>query len=67
MKCLICGVKKLSNPMFIVFTVSKLLVGVGIGVLFATDLVPYAWWFLGTGIVLSIICAVLAYKKVDEK
>ena len=63
MKSLIGGVKKLSNTMFVVFTASKLLVGIGIGVLFAKSLALYGWWFLIVGIVLSIICAVLAYKK----
>ncbi|MDD5644096.1 MAG: hypothetical protein PHO00_01445 [bacterium] len=60
---LIGGVKKLSSPMFIIFVVSKILVGVGLGILLVKYLVPYGWWFLVTGIVLSLICLILAIKK----
>lgn len=60
---LIAGVKKLSSPMFGVFVFSKVLVGIGIGVLLIKYLAPYGWWFLVTGVVLSLLCAVLALKN----
>ena len=60
---LIDGIKKLSSGMFFIFTFSKLLVGIGLGVLLVTYLAPYGWWFLIVGVVLSIICVVLATKK----
>ncbi|MBL7157681.1 MAG: hypothetical protein ISS92_05955 [Candidatus Omnitrophica bacterium] len=60
---LIAGVKKLSNPMFVIFVFSKILVGIGIGVLLANCLAPYGWWFLIPGVVLSLICVVLALKN----
>lgn len=60
---LIGGVKKLSSPMFVIFVVSKILVGIGLGILLAAYLAPYGWWFLVTGIVLSLICLILAIKK----
>ena len=59
----IAAVKKLSPPMFFIFAFSKVLVGIGIGVLLAQQLAPYGWWFLIVGIILSIICVVLALKK----
>ncbi|MCK9554850.1 hypothetical protein M0R36_03410 [bacterium] len=60
---LIGGVKKLSSPMFIIFVVSKVLVGVGLGILLVAYLASYGWLFLVTGIVLSLICLMLAVKK----
>ncbi|MBN2190297.1 MAG: hypothetical protein JW728_03705 [Candidatus Aureabacteria bacterium] len=61
---LIGGVKKLSSPMFVIFVVSKILVGAGLGILLVAYLASYGWWFLVTGIVLSLICLILAIKKV---
>ena len=63
MASLIAGVKKLSSPMFVIFVFSKVLVGVGIGVLLVKYLAPYGWWFLIVGVVFSIICVILALRK----
>lgn len=57
------GVKKLSTPVFIVFVFSKVLVGIGIGVLLAGYLAPYGYWLLIAGVALSVICAILALKN----
>ena len=61
---LIDGVKKLSAPMFVVFAASKVLVGIGLGVLLVKYLAPYGWWLLMAGIALSLICAILALKNI---
>ena len=63
MASLIAGVKRLSSPIFVVFVLSKVLVGIGLGILLARYLTPYGWWFLIAGVVISIICAILALKK----
>lgn len=63
MASFIAGVKKLSSPVFIVFVFSKVLVGIGIGVLLARYLMPYGWWFLIVGVVFSLICGILAIRK----
>ncbi|MDD3295787.1 MAG: hypothetical protein PHU64_00320 [Candidatus Omnitrophica bacterium] len=63
MKNLIAGVKKLSEPMFIVFAVSKLLVGLGLGILLANYLMPLGWPALIIGVILSVICIVLAAQS----
>ncbi len=60
---LIEGVKKFTGPMFVIFVFSKVLVGIGIGVLLAGYLAPYGWWFLIPGVVLSISCAFLALNN----
>lgn len=60
---LIAGVKKLSSPMFVVFVFSKVLVGIGIGVLLVAYLAPFGWLLLIVGVVSSIICAILAIKN----
>ena len=56
-------VKKFSAPMFIVFVLSKVLVGIGIGVLLVQFLAPYGWPILITGVVVSLICVILALKQ----
>jgi len=61
---LIEGVKKFSTPMFVLFVFSKVLVGIGLGVVLVQYLAPYGCWFLGVGVVLSVVCAVLAAKKI---
>ena len=63
MASLIEGVKKLSSPMFVVFVFSKVLVGIGIGVLLVAYLAPFGWLLLIVGVVSSIICAILAIKN----
>ena len=60
---LMAAVKKFSPPMFFIFVFSKVLVGIGIGVLLAQQLAPYGLWFLIVGVILSTICVVLALKK----
>jgi len=60
---IIAGVKKFSPSMFFVFVFSKLLVGIGIGVLLAQQLASFGLWFLIVGVVLSIICLVAALKQ----
>ncbi len=56
-------VKKFSAPMFIVFVLSKVLVGIGLGVLLVQYLAPYGWAILITGVVISFICILLALKQ----
>ncbi|MFC1548822.1 hypothetical protein ACFL5E_02565 [Candidatus Omnitrophota bacterium] len=63
MASLIDGVKKFSGPMFIVFVLSKVLVGIGVGVLLAAYLIPYGWPILIVGIGVSAICLGLALKN----
>ena len=63
MASLMDSVKSFSPPMFIVFVLSKILVGIGLGVLLVQNLAPYGWWFLGVGVVLSAICLILALQK----
>jgi hypothetical protein len=58
--------KKLSTPMFIVFVLSKVVLGIGIGVLLYAYLAPYGWWFLGVGLIFSLICLGLILKDVGE-
>jgi len=60
---IIAGVKKLSSPMFFVFAFSKVLLGIGLGVLLVGYLAPYGWAFLIIGVVLSLACLVLAIKN----
>ena len=57
---LIEQVKKLHAPMFVVFVGSKVIVGIGLGVLLANYLVGFGWWILLLGVVLSIIAAAKA-------
>ena len=67
MASLIDGVKKFNVPMFFIFVFSKLLVGLGIGILLASYLLPYGWPILILGIGLSIGCLGLAFKAdVDD-
>jgi hypothetical protein len=60
---LITQVKKFSEPMFVVFVFSKLLVGIGIGIIFAQALAPLGWPILAVGVILSLFCLTLALKK----
>lgn len=60
---LIERVQKFSAPMFIVFVFSKVLVGIGLGVLLVQYLAPYGWAILIAGVVISLICIVLALKQ----
>ena len=57
------GVKRLSAPMFVIFVLSKVLVGIGIGILLIRYLYQYGWWFLIAGIALSLICLIIAAKN----
>ncbi len=49
------GVKNFSAPMFVVFVLSKVLVGIGIGALLAVYLAPYGWPILVVGVAASAI------------
>ena len=60
---LIKQVKKFSEPMFVVFVGSKVLVGIGIGAIFADVLRPLAWPILAIGVILSLICLTIAFNK----
>lgn len=57
------GVKKFSGPMFIVFALSKVLVGIGLGVVLYSYLASYGWAILIVGIVVSAICGIIATQK----
>lgn len=61
---LVEGVKKLSFPMFFIFVVSKLFVGLGLGILLYKYLAPYGWPLLAIGAIASLVCVLLAAKKV---
>lgn len=63
MVSLINKVKQLSSPMFFIFVISKVLVGIGLGALLASFIGVYAWWILGIGVGLSLWCAISALKK----
>ena len=47
------GIRKLPTPMLGVFVVSKLILGIGIGVVLAQYLAPAGWWLIIIGLVLS--------------
>jgi len=57
------GVKKFSGPMFVVFVLSKVLIGIGVGVLLAAYLIPYAWPILIVGVAVSAVCLGMALKN----
>ena len=48
------GVGKLSTPVLVLFVVSKIIVGIGIGILLANWLPGAGWWLVLLGVVLSI-------------
>ncbi|MGD2278548.1 MAG: hypothetical protein PVH45_00455 [Candidatus Omnitrophota bacterium] len=56
-------VKNFSAPMFILFVLSKVLVGIGVGVLLARFLAPYGWPILIAGILISAFCVALALTR----
>ncbi len=60
---LIAGVKNLPASMFFVFVFSKVLVGIGLGILLIRYLAPYGWGILVVGVGLSLACVILALKK----
>ncbi|GEM_PF-540479 len=52
-------VKQLTGPMFFLFVFSKIIIGIGIGVLIAGSLLPGSGcWILAGGIILSILPAI---------
>ena len=61
---LLNGVKKFSAPMFFTFVVSKVVLGIGLGVVLYQYLQPIGWLCLIVGIVVSVICVALAAKNV---
>lgn len=63
---LIKQVKKLKTPMFILFVISKIIVGIGLGVLLAGILQGTGWWILILGIILSAIPAIKAIRLKEE-
>jgi len=56
-------VKKFSNPMFILFVASKVIIGAGIGLILAQYIARFGLWVLIVGIVLSLPGWVGAFKK----
>jgi len=59
---LIEKVKGLSSPMFFLFVFSKLIIGIGIGVILAGYILPGSgWWIILGGVILSIMPAVKAF------
>jgi len=60
---LIDKAKALPNPMFILFVVSKIIVGIGLGVLLAGLLKGLGAWILLLGIILSAIALAQILKK----
>ncbi len=63
MKKIVDGIKKFSLFWFFIFTFSKLLAGIGIGVLLVKYLEPYGWSFLILGIGLSLTCIAKALRN----
>ena len=61
---LLNGVKKFSAPMFFTFVVSKVVLGIGLGVVLYQYLRPIGWLCLIVGIVVSVVCIALAAKNV---
>ncbi len=55
--------KALPERMFILFVVSKIIVGIGLGVLFAGALQGFGIWILLLGIILSAIALGKILKK----
>ena len=56
---LIDGLKKLAPPMMVLFVVSKIILGVGIGMLISGYFLPgFGWWVFWGGVILSVIPAV---------
>ena len=61
---LLNGVKKFSAPMFFTFVVSKVVLGIGLGVVLYQYLQPIGWLCLIVGIVVSVVCIALAAKNI---
>ncbi len=56
-------VKALPNPMFVLFVSSKVIAGIGIGVLISSCARGFGLWILLLGIVLSIPPVIKIFKK----
>jgi len=56
-------VKSLPNPMFVLFVSSKVIVGIGIGVLISCFAKGFGLWILLLGIVLSIPPVIKIFGK----
>jgi len=56
-------VKALPTPMFILFVSSKVIGGIGIGVLLGQALHGLGWWILILGVILSIPPAIKVFGK----
>ena len=57
------GIRKLPTPLLVLLVASKLVVGLGLGVLLAGVLAGCGLWILILGIVLSIIPAVAVLRR----
>ena len=56
------GVRKLPTPLLALIIGSKLILGIGIGVLLAGFLVGWGWSLVIIGVILSIIPVVIAFR-----
>jgi len=56
-------VKSLPNPMFVLFVSSKVIVGIGIGVLISCFAKGFGIWILLLGIILSIPPVIKIFGK----
>ncbi len=59
-------VKSLPNPMFVLFVSSKVIAGIGIGVLVSSCVKGFGWWILLLGIALSILPAIKVFSKENK-
>lgn len=60
---LVDGLRKLPTPMITLHIFSKVLIGIGIGSLFANFIVGVEWWLIIGGIILSVPPAIGIFKR----
>ena len=58
-------VGKLSTPMLVLFVVSKIIFGIGLGILLAGCIPGAGWWLLVLGIILSAVPGIQILRAKD--
>lgn len=58
-------VGKLSTPMLVLFVVSKIILGIGLGILLAGCMPGAGWWMLIAGIILSAVPGIKILRTKD--
>ena len=66
MATLIDGARKLPTPLFVTLVASKVVLGIGLGVVFYDYLQSIGMLCLIVGIIASIACVVMAAQKAAE-